>query len=138
MLTCSLAFTPNGRTISLLLLVLVSFSNRLTLQLDDQILVEPSNYTSARIQSKMDQEDHQFFRDNNVNFEGAEYFAKPIYDYRSDSRLNPAIMDKLAKLNYVKPTPIQAISIPMVLDNKDFIGMFWSLYNSCLFLKFQF
>lgn len=73
----------------------------------------------------MDEEDRQFFLDNNVNFEGKEYFAKPIYDYRSGSRLSSEIMDKMAKLNYVKPTPIQAISIPMLLDNKDFIGKFW-------------
>lgn len=86
----------------------------------------------------MDEEDHKFFRDNNVNFAGAEYFAKPIYDYRSDARFNSAIMDKLAKLNYVKPTPIQAISIPMLLNNKDFIGKFWfSIFHS-LFLKCHF
>lgn len=71
----------------------------------------------------MDEEDHQFFRDHNVNFDGKEYFAKPIYDYRTDPRLSSEIIDKLAKLKYVKPTPIQAISIPMVLNNKDFIGI---------------
>lgn len=72
----------------------------------------------------MDEEDKEFFLENNVNFDGKEYFAKPIYDYRSDSRLGSAIKDKLAKLNYVTPTPIQSVSIPMILGNKDFIGMF--------------
>lgn len=66
--------------------------------------------------------DEQFFRESNITFQGGEYFSKPLYDYLKDSRLNPAIVDKLAKLNYLKPTPIQAISIPMILDNKDFIG----------------
>ena len=76
----------------------------------------------------MDEQDHQFFRDNNVTFQGGEYFAKPIYDYQKDHRLNPQIAQKCEMLGYTKPTPIQAISIPMVLDGKDFIGKFESVF----------
>ena len=70
----------------------------------------------------MDAEDHKYFKDSNVTFQGGEYFSKPIYNYLKDPRLSPKIVEKCEKIGYLKPTPIQAISIPMVLDGKDFIG----------------
>lgn len=70
----------------------------------------------------MDQIAKKYFQDNHVTFKGGDYHAKPLYDYMNDSRLCEDIVEKLKEFNYVKPTPIQAVSIPMILEGKDFIG----------------
>ena len=72
----------------------------------------------------MDDHDRQFFQENNVTFNGGEYYTKPVYDYLQEPRLTPDIKEKMRKLNFLKPTPIQAIGVPMILDGKDFIGKF--------------
>lgn len=71
----------------------------------------------------MDQIAKKYFQDNHVTFKGGDYHAKPLYDYMNDSRLCDDIVEKLKEFNYVKPTPIQAVSIPMILEGKDFIGI---------------
>lgn len=40
----------------------------------------------------------------------------------NDLKLNPRILDALEKENYVKPTPIQELAIPLVLEGKDLLG----------------
>ena len=41
----------------------------------------------------------------------------------ADLKLNNSIQTALKKLNYTEPTPIQAMSIPILLDHKDLLGI---------------
>ena len=38
-------------------------------------------------------------------------------------KLNSAILSTLAKLNYTEPSPIQARTIPALLDGRDVLGL---------------
>ena len=40
----------------------------------------------------------------------------------SDLAITPLVLSALKKLNLIKPTPIQTLSIPMALDGKDLLG----------------
>lgn len=68
--------------------------------------------------------DHEYFEKNNIFFQDTKNVYPPMYDYLNDSRLPEFIVQKLKSLNYVTPTPIQAISIPSILEDNDFIGNF--------------
>ena len=40
----------------------------------------------------------------------------------SDLAITPLVLSALKKLNLIKPTPIQTLSIPLALDGKDLLG----------------
>lgn len=64
----------------------------------------------------------EFLEENNIFLENNDDFRKPMIDYASDERLSSSIRERLVELNFTKPTPIQAVSIPIVLERKDFVG----------------
>lgn len=72
------------------------------------------------------EKDIEYFDENNIFFQDIDddKIVTPIYDFLNDRRINGKIVEKLKKLNFTKPTPIQAISIPTILTDNDFIGLF--------------
>lgn len=65
----------------------------------------------------------RFCKEHGLVFENPDDFRDPILDYQNDNRLPSKLSNKLAELNYRKPTPIQAVAIPIILEKRDFIGM---------------
>lgn len=64
----------------------------------------------------------EFLDENNIFLEKSDDFRDPLIDYATDKRLSSSIRERLVKLNFTKPTPIQAVSIPIILERKDFVG----------------
>ncbi|KAH7643313.1 atp-dependent rna helicase-like protein [Dermatophagoides farinae] len=65
----------------------------------------------------------RFCKEHGLVFENPDDFRDPILDYQNDNRLPSKLSNKLAELNYRKPTPIQAVAIPIILEKRDFIVM---------------
>ena len=60
---------------------------------------------------------------NNVPSIGKSIDKRPINESFEDLKLDPRLLHAILKENYLKPTPVQATAIPLVLDGRDILGV---------------
>lgn len=48
---------------------------------------------------------------------------RPTNESFEDLKLDPRLLQAILKENYLKPTPVQATAIPLVLEGRDVLGV---------------